>query len=87
MSAIKGIMSVEDAENTVLINGNTKINALMYDDHIKHIQVHLSILDDPEHKSNPIIVNRVIEHVNQHLDKMLEAKENDYQRTKDYIRK
>lgn len=54
-------------ENEKLMDGE-RINALFTDDHKLHISEHSNVLNDPDLRSNPDLVMKVGEHIQQHMD-------------------
>jgi hypothetical protein len=55
------------AENEALKEGG-QVQAMISDPHHEHVPEHLSILDDPEARKQPAIVQSVLAHVQEHLD-------------------
>lgn len=55
------------SENEKLMDGQEQI-ALMLDDHAMHVLEHSCVLNSPEARENPQIVQAVLGHIQQHLD-------------------
>lgn len=78
--SIKDMESYILSENEALIDGNNTIEALILDNHQRHIDVHLHILNDPKYRLYVIdkgqgnIIQNVMAHIKQHMD--LEAAQN-----------
>lgn len=53
-------------ENELLMEG-VEVLALITDDHIGHIKEHLSLLDDPDVRNDPELVDFISAHVQEHL--------------------
>lgn len=54
-------------ENEDLLDG-TRVTALILDDHRQHISEHKSILADPDLRKDPLLVENVLEHIQQHIE-------------------
>lgn len=59
-------MNIE-AENDMLRDGKPT-QALMIDDHARHIACHKSVLSNPEARLNGAMVQATLEHIQQHID-------------------
>ena len=54
-------------ENEFLLQGQPVI-AMITDDHASHIRAHKSVLADPELRKDPELVQRVQQHLQEHID-------------------
>lgn len=52
-------------ENEMMRDG-IEVPAIVTDNHIDHISEHLTILDDPDARADPMIVNLVLAHIEEH---------------------
>ena len=55
-----------EAENEKLSAGE-EVSALAIDEHIKHIKGHRGVLADPDMRKDPELSQRVLEHINEHI--------------------
>ena len=55
-------------ENERLVDGNTEVKAMITDNHLDHINSHGSILDDPDLRLDEELANRVVSHIEEHLN-------------------
>jgi hypothetical protein len=56
------------SENEALLQGSSPVNALVTDDHKFDLPEHLSLIDSVEARNDPAILERVLTHVQQHID-------------------
>lgn len=56
------------AENERLIEGKSSVRAILTDDHDLHLREHQAVLADPDLRDDPALVQRAIEHYQQHID-------------------
>jgi len=56
------------SENEALASGATSVIAIMTDDHQYHINEHRNVLADPELRQDPELVDRVLSHIQEHID-------------------
>ncbi len=57
-----------DREAELLRSGAIPVQAVMTENHARHIQGHAQILSDPYMKMNPEVVGRVLEHIQEHIN-------------------
>lgn len=55
------------AENERLMRGESVL-AVYLDEHTKHIKEHRAVLSDPELRTNPELLNRVLGHIQEHVN-------------------
>lgn len=60
-------------ENERLVDGTTDVIALATDDHQLHIQEHHNILNDPDLRQDAELVDRVMNHIEEHLQLLRET--------------
>lgn len=59
-------------ENEWLMEGKD-VTAIMYDKHSMHIMEHQAVLADPELRENPELAEKVMSHIQQHIDYLKET--------------
>ena len=55
-------------ENELLRDGSLQVMAVLTEDHARHIKGHKDVLSDPYLKTDPAVVGRVLQHIQEHID-------------------
>jgi len=65
-------MTAEEENKKFVLNLSETIAVDPMDYHAEHIQQHKEILSNPEYRTNPIIVENIINHIQSHIDALIE---------------
>jgi hypothetical protein len=60
-------------ENESLVAGDTPVSVMVTDQHSLHIKEHKSVLADPERRLDPNLVQRTIQHIQEHINQLRTA--------------
>lgn len=55
-------------ENELLRDGSLPVQAVLTENHQRHIKGHAAVLSDPFMKTDPAVVQRVLAHIQEHID-------------------
>lgn len=58
------------AENERLVSGEAAVSAMITDQHSLHIKEHKSVLADPDLRLDPQLVQRALQHIQEHIDQL-----------------
>lgn len=72
-SGVSDQLSLISSENEKLAAGDVEVLAIATDDHSLHIREHRNVLSDPELRRDPELVQRVLEHIQEHIQLLRET--------------